>query len=107
MREAGTVRERIYKALVTRYEADRDTALIKIDALLKGDVIPGHEDVVGSIDKQLAKVAFAEEKMATLRRHYGTNQAKVPWGVRLACFVGVEKPLTRAPESRTMELMEL
>ena len=73
MREAGTVRERIYKALVTRYEADRDTALIKIDALLRGDVIPGHEDVVGSIDKQLAKVAFAEEKMATIRRHYGTN----------------------------------
>tara|TARA_R100001480_G_scaffold89000_1_gene95994 strand:+ start:349 stop:570 length:222 start_codon:yes stop_codon:yes gene_type:complete len=73
MREAGTVRERIYKALVTRYEADRDTALIKIDALLKGDVIPGHEDVVGSIDKQLAKVAFAEEKMATIRRHYGMN----------------------------------
>ena len=73
MREAGTVRERIYKALVTRYEADRDTALIKIDALLKGDVIPGHEDVVGSIDKQLAKIAFAEEKMATIRRHYGMN----------------------------------
>tara|TARA_Y100000310_G_scaffold169762_1_gene169974 strand:- start:284 stop:505 length:222 start_codon:yes stop_codon:yes gene_type:complete len=73
MREAGTVRERIYKALVTRYEADRDTALVKIDALLKGDVIPGHEDVVGSIDKQLAKVAFAEEKMATIRRHYGMN----------------------------------
>jgi len=73
MREAGTVRERIYKALVTRYEADRNTALVKIDALLKGDVIPGHEDVVGSIDKQLAKVAFAEEKMATIRRHYGMN----------------------------------
>ncbi|SVD53475.1 uncharacterized protein METZ01_LOCUS406329 [marine metagenome] len=40
---------------------------------MKGDVIPGHEDVVGSIDKQLAKVAFAEEKMATIRRHYGMN----------------------------------
>ena len=73
MREAGTVRERIYKALVKRYEADRDSALVKIDTLLKGDVIPGHEDVVGSIDKQLAKVAFAEEKMATIRRHYGMN----------------------------------
>ena len=73
MREAGTVRERIYNALVKRYEADRDSALVKIDTLLKGDVIPGHEDVVGSIDKQLAKVAFAEEKMATIRRHYGMN----------------------------------
>ena len=47
--------------------------MVKIDALIRGEVLPGHEDVVGSIDKQIAKVAFAEEKMATLRRHYGTN----------------------------------
>ena len=107
MREAGTVRERIFQALIQRYKADGEAALVKIDALIRGEVLPGHEDVMGSIDKQIAKVAFAEEKMATLRRHYGTNQAKVPWGVRLACFVGVEKPLTMAPESRTMELMEL
>ena len=73
MREAGTVRERIFQALVQRYKADGEAALVKIDALLKGEVLPGHEDVLGSIDKQLAKVGFAEEKMATLRRHYGTN----------------------------------
>ena len=107
MREAGTIRERIFQALSKRYQADGDAALVKLDALIRGEVFAGHEDTIGSIDKQIAKVAFAEEKMATLRRHYGTNQAKVPWGVRLACFVGVEKPLTMAPESRTMELMEL
>ena len=73
MREAGTVRERIFQALIKRYQADGEAALVKIDALLRGEVIPGHEDVLGSIDKQIAKVAFAEEKMATLRRHYGTN----------------------------------
>ena len=73
MRDAGTIRERIYKALVKRYQADGESALVKIDALIRGEVLPGHEDVVGSIDKQIAKVAFAEEKMATLRRHYGTN----------------------------------
>ena len=73
MREAGTVRERIFQALIKRYQADGEAALVKIDALLRGEVIPGHEDVLGSIDKQLAKIAFAEEKMATLRRHYGTN----------------------------------
>ena len=72
-REAGTVRERIFKALIKRYQADGESALVKIDALIRGEVLPGHEDVVGSIDKQIAKVAFAEEKMATLRRHYGTN----------------------------------
>jgi len=73
MREAGTVRERIFQALIQRYKADGEAALVKIDALMRGEVLPGHEDVMGSIDKQIAKVAFAEEKMATLRRHYGTN----------------------------------
>ena len=73
MREAGTVRERIFNALIKRYTADGEAALVKIDALIRGEVLPGHEDVLGSIDKQIAKVAFAEEKMATLRRHYGTN----------------------------------
>ena len=73
MWEAGTIRERIFQALIKRYQADGEAALVKIDALLRGEVLPGHEDVMGSIDKQIAKVAFAEEKMATLRRHYGTN----------------------------------
>jgi len=73
MREAGTIRERIFNALIKRYTADGEEALVKIDALLRGEILPGHEDVTGSIDKQLAKVADAEEKMATLRRHYGTN----------------------------------
>ena len=73
MRETGTIRERIFQALIQRYKADGETALVKIDALIRGEVLPGHEDVTGSIDKQLAKVADAEEKMAILRRHYGTN----------------------------------
>ena len=73
MSSAGTIRERLFQALIKRYQAEGETALVKIDALLRGEVLPGHEDVIGSIDKQIAKVAFAEEKMATLRRHYGTN----------------------------------
>ena len=72
-RESGTIRERIFQALIKRYTADQEEALVKIDALIKGEVVPGHEDITGSIDKQLSKVADAEEKMATLRRHYGTN----------------------------------
>ena len=73
MREAGTVRERIFQALIKRYTADQEEALVKIDALLRGEVVPGHYTLTEDIDKLLAKVAFAEEKMATLRRHYGTN----------------------------------
>ena len=73
MREAGTIRERIFQALIKRYTADQEEALVKIDALLRGEVVPGHYALTEDIDKLLAKVAFAEEKMATLRRHYGTN----------------------------------
>ena len=73
MRDASTIRERIFQALIKRYTADQEEALVKIDALLRGEVVPGHHDLTGDIDKLVAKVAFAEEKMATLRRHYGTN----------------------------------
>ena len=73
MRDAGTIRERIFQALIKRYTADGEEALVKIDALIRGDVVPGHHDVTGDIDKLLTKVADAGEKMATLRRHYGTN----------------------------------
>ena len=72
-RESGTIRERIYKALVARYTADQEDALVKIDALLRGDVVPGHYALTEDVDKILGKVASAAEKMATLRRHYGTN----------------------------------
>ena len=74
MREAGTIRERLYQALIKRYTADQEDALVKIDALFTSHfVMPDHADITGQIDKLLAKVAFAAEKMATLRRYYGTN----------------------------------
>ena len=73
MREGGTVRERIFNALIQKYKADGEAALVQIDALIRGEVVPDHHNLTGDIDKLLAKVAFAEEKMATLRRHYGTN----------------------------------
>ena len=73
MRDAGTIRERIFQALIKRYTADQEEALVKIDTLLRGDVVPGHYALTEDIDKLLAKVAFAAEKMATLRLHYGTH----------------------------------
>ena len=73
MRDAGTIRERIFQALIKRYTADQEEALVKIDALIRGDVVPGHVALTEDIDKLLAKVSDAAEKMATLRRHYGTN----------------------------------
>ena len=73
MRDAGTIRERIFQALIKRYTADQEDALVKIDALIRGEVVPGHVALTEDIDKLLAKVADAAEKMATLRRFYGTN----------------------------------
>ena len=73
MRDAGTIRERIYQALVSHYTGEQEIALVKIDALLRGDVVPGHVALTEDIDKLLGKVAHAAEKMAILKRHYGMN----------------------------------
>ena len=71
--KGGKMKERIYKALLGRYQNQMEEAFLKIDALMEGDVVPGHEDLTGSIDKLLDKVAHAKEKMAILRQYYGTN----------------------------------
>jgi len=71
--KGGKMRERIYKALLLRYQSQMEEALLKVDALLEGDVVPGHTDLTGEIDKLLDKVADAKEKMAILRQYYGTN----------------------------------
>ena len=67
------MKERIYKALLLRYQSQMEEALLKIDALLGGEVVPGHTDLTGDIDKLLDEVASAKEKMAILRQYYGTN----------------------------------
>ena len=67
------MKERIYKALLLRYQSQMEEALLKVDALLEGDVVAGHTDLTGDIDKLLDKVADAKEKMAILRQYYGTN----------------------------------
>ena len=54
------MRQRIYKALLGRYQNQMEEALLEIDALMEGDVVPGHEDITGSIDRLLDKVAHAK-----------------------------------------------
>jgi|TARA_B100001123_G_scaffold96685_1_gene111352 hypothetical protein len=70
------MQERIYKALISKYTAQMEEALLKIDMLMSGNnqpVIVNHTDILGEIDKLLAIVAAADEKMAKLRRFYGTH----------------------------------
>ena len=70
------MQERIYKALISKYSAQMEEALLKIDMLMSGNnqpVIVSHTDILGEIDKLLAIVAAADEKMAKSRRFYGTH----------------------------------
>ena len=72
------MREQIYKALILKYQADMEDALLKIDMLMTSQqpVIVDHTNITGEIDKLLHKVADAKENMATLRQYYGTNYTK-------------------------------
>ena len=69
------MREQIYKALVLRYQADMEEALLKIDYLMNSaqPVIVEHTDMTSEGDKLLHIVAEAKENMAILRQYYGTN----------------------------------
>jgi len=71
------MRERVYKALIKRYESEQEDALLKIDLLLvnagSNAVMVDHVDITGEIDKLLAKCATSAEKVATLRRYYSSN----------------------------------
>ena len=70
------MQERIYKALISKYTSQMEDALLKIDMLMSGSnqpVLVDHTDITGEIDKLLGIVADCDEKMAKLRRFYGTN----------------------------------
>jgi hypothetical protein len=69
------MREQIYKALILRYQADMEEALLKIDYLMNSEqpVIVDHIDITSEVDKLLHIVADAKENMAILRQYYGTN----------------------------------
>ena len=71
------MRERIYKALVSRYRSQMEDALLKIDLLLVNagskSVMVDHSDITGEIDKLLAQVAIAQERLEILKKYYSTN----------------------------------
>jgi len=71
------MRERIYKTLVNRYHSQMEDALLKIDLLLtnagSNSVMVDHSDITGEVDKLLARVAVASERVALLKKYYSTN----------------------------------
>ena len=71
------MRERIYKAMVSRYHSQMEDALLKIDLLLtnagSNSVMVDHTDITGEIDKLLAQVATGQERIDILKKYYSTN----------------------------------
>ena len=73
------MRERIYKALVSRYHSEMEDGLLKIDMLLVNaginSVMVDHSDITGEVDTLLNKIGKAEEKLSVMRKYYGDNVA--------------------------------
>jgi Mg2+ and Co2+ transporter CorA len=68
--------DRMFKALMKKYDADIEDAIYRIDAINQHNlIIPEHTDILGEVDKMLQKISNAEDRLAALRRHYGKNEA--------------------------------
>ena len=69
--------DKMFIALLKRYEAEIEDAVYRIDAINEHNlIIPEHTDILGEVDKMLQKISGAEDRLAALRRHYGKNKAK-------------------------------
>ena len=69
--------DKMFIALLKRYEAEIEDAVYRIDAINEHNlIIPEHTDILGEVDKMLQKISNAEDRLAALRRHYGENKAK-------------------------------
>ena len=69
--------DKMFIALMKRYEAEVEDAIYRIDAINEHNlIIPEHTDILGEVDKMLQKISGAEDRLAALRRHYGKKEAK-------------------------------
>ena len=67
----------LFRTILKRYEAEREDAHYKINAICEHNlVIPEHVDITGEVDKQLERIAAAEDKLAAMRKYYGKKEAK-------------------------------
>ena len=67
----------IRMVLKKRYEAEIADAKYKIQCYSQQElIIPEHPDITGEVDKLLAIISSAEDKLAVMELHYGKNEAK-------------------------------
>jgi|TARA_E500000305_G_scaffold13915_1_gene9521 hypothetical protein len=70
------MKDKMFTALMKRYDAEIEDAIYRIDAINEHNlIIPEHTDILGEVDKMLQKISSAEDRLAALRRHYGKNKA--------------------------------
>ena len=75
-RRSGTMNSQIRTVLKKRYEAEIEDAKYKIKCYSEQElIIPEHPDITGEIDKLLAKISSAEDKLAVMELHYDKNKA--------------------------------
>jgi hypothetical protein len=62
--------------LKKKYEAEIEDAKYKIECFSQQElIIPEHPDITGEVDKLLAMISSAEDKLAVMELHYGKNKA--------------------------------
>ena len=62
--------------LKKKYEAEIEDAKYKIKCFSEQEIIiPEHPDITAEVDKLLAVIGSAEDKLAVMSLHYGDNVA--------------------------------
>ena len=76
-RRNGKMNSKLRMVLKKRYESEIADALYKIECFSNHElVIPEHPDITAEVDKQLALISSAEDKLAVMELHYDKNKAK-------------------------------
>ena len=69
--------DKLRMVLKKRYEAEIEDAKYKIECFSQQElIIPEHPDITGEVDKLLAKISGAEDKLAVIELHYDKIKAK-------------------------------
>ena len=69
--------QRLKEVMIARYNAVVEDCKYKIKCYSDQEIIiPEHPDITLEIDKLLETMANAEEKLATIKLHYGENKTK-------------------------------
>ena len=68
--------DKLRLVLRKRYEAEIEDAKYKIKCFSEQEIIiPEHPDITAEVDKLLAVIGSAEDKLAVMSLHYGDNEA--------------------------------